>query len=300
MIQQNHDEPAYHEEQAFHHCPGCKENADAINGLKQEFVKLKEQLKTRVFTPSYDELFLRIKTLEEERDSLVTALRILSEDFKDHGGNRNTVDQNDEQQASKSWETVQPKKKKNPSGHKGVASGNNITIQRKQDQNKPPDVVVIGDSITRNIIGKKLSRNQNVNAFSFSGATIDDMVDFAKPVIKRKPKKIILHVGTNNLKMDQPKKIKNKVAGLVDSIKAEHPSIDVAVSSIIFRSDDQSLNSKIDEVNRRLSSFCQSKNWVFINNSNIKEDSLNRSGLNLNWKGAYRLASNFREYINGD
>ena len=71
------------------------------------------------------------------------------------------------------------------------------------------------------------------------------MVDFAKPVIKRKPKKIILHVGTNNLKMDQPKKIKNKVAGLVDSIKAEHPSIDVAVSSIIFRSDDQSLNSKI-------------------------------------------------------
>ena len=162
MIQQNHDEPAYHEEQAFHHCPGCKENADAINGLKQEFVKLNEQLKTRVFTPSYDELLLRIKTLEEERDSLVTALRILSEDVKEHGGNRNTVDRNDEQQASKSWETVQPKKKKNPSGHKGVASGNNITIQSKQDQNKPPDVVVIGDSITKNIIGKKLSRNQYV------------------------------------------------------------------------------------------------------------------------------------------
>ena len=31
VILQNHDEPAYHEEQAFHHCPGCKENADAIN-----------------------------------------------------------------------------------------------------------------------------------------------------------------------------------------------------------------------------------------------------------------------------
>ena len=151
---------------------------------------------------------------------------------------------------------MQPKKKKkNLAGHKGVASGNNITSQSKQVQNKPADVVVIGDSITKNIIGKKLSRNQNVNAFSFSGATIDDMVDFAKPVIKRKPKKIIVHVGTNNLKMDQPKKIKNKVAGLVDSIKAEHPSIDVAVSSIIFSSDDQSLNSKIDEVNRRLFSF---------------------------------------------
>ena len=98
---------------------------------------------------------------------------------------------------------------------------------------------------------------------------MDDVVDFAKPVIKRKPKKIILHVGTNNLKMDQRKKIKNKVAGLLGSIKAEHPSIDVAISSIIFRSDDQSLNSKIDGVNLRLSSFCQSKNWVFIDNSKL-------------------------------
>ena len=195
---------------------------------------------------------------------------------------------------------MQPKKKKNLAGHKGVASGNNITSQSKQDQNKPPDVVVIGDSISKNIIGKKLSRNQYVNVFSFSGATIDDMVDFAKTVINRKPKKIILHGGTNNLKMDQPKKIKNKVAGSVDSIKAEHPSIDVAVSSIIFSSDDQSLNSKIDEVNRRLSSFCESKKWVFIDNSNIKEDALTISGLRLNRKGFYRRASNFREYVNGE
>ena len=67
-----------------------------------------------------------------------------------------------------------------------------------------------------------------------------------------------------------------------------------------YKFHDQPFNSKIDEVNRRLSSFCQSKKWVFIDNSNIKEDSLNRSGLHLNRKGVYRLASNFREYINGD
>ena len=208
VVQQNHDEPTYHEEQAFHHCPGCKENADAINELKQEFVQHNEQLKSRDFIPSYDELLFRMKTLKEERVKLVTALRILSEDFKEYGSNTNTVDLNDKKQACKSWETVEPERKKNPAGHKGVAPGNNITSQRKQDQNKPPDMVVIDNSITKNVIGKKLSRNQNVNAFSFSGATIDDVVDFAKPVIKWKPKKIILHVGTNNLKMDQPKKLK--------------------------------------------------------------------------------------------
>ena len=278
VIQQNHDEHVYHDMQAFSHCPGCKENADAFNELKQEFVKLKEQLKKRDITPSYDDLLLRTKMLREERDSLVTALRLLSDDVKDHGRNTNAVDLNDEQRAS----------------------GNNITSQSQEDQNKPPDVIVIGDSITKNIIGKKLSRNQTVNAFSFPAATIDDMVVFAKPIMKREPKKIIPHVGTNNLRLYQLKKIRNKVVGFVDSIKAEHPSMDVAISSIIFRSDDQSLIPRIDEVNRRLSSFCQSKNWDFINNSNIKKDSLIRSGLHLNRKGVYRLVSNYREYVSGD
>ena len=114
----------------------------------------------------------------------------MSEDVKEHGSNTYTVDLNDEQQASKSWETVRPKKKKNPAGHKGVASGNNITSQGKQDQSKPLDVVVIGNSITKNIIGKRLSRNQNVHAFSFSGATIDDMVDFAKPLTSGNRRKL--------------------------------------------------------------------------------------------------------------
>ena len=36
FIQQNHNEHVYHDKQAFPHCPGCKENADAINELKQE------------------------------------------------------------------------------------------------------------------------------------------------------------------------------------------------------------------------------------------------------------------------
>ena len=44
------------------------------------------------------------KTVEEDRDSLVTALRILSKDVKEHGRNTNTVDLNDKQQVSKSWE----------------------------------------------------------------------------------------------------------------------------------------------------------------------------------------------------
>ena len=44
-----------------------------------------------------------------------------------------------------------------------------------------------------------------LSRFSFPEATIEDIQDFIKPVLKRKPQKLILHLGTNNLKIDKPK-----------------------------------------------------------------------------------------------
>ena len=64
--------------------------------------------------------------------------------------------------------------------------------------------IVVGDSITKNIIDPKLSKSHADKSFSFPGATIEDIHDYIKPVLKRKPQKIILHVGTNNLKTDKP------------------------------------------------------------------------------------------------
>ena len=136
IIRQNHDEHVYNGEQAFHHCPGCKENADAINELKQEFVKLNEQLKKRDFTPSYDELFLRIKPLEEERDSLVKALRVLSGDVEEHARNTITVDLNEQQQASIMGNDAAKEEEKS-CWAQSMASGNITTSQSKLDQNKP-------------------------------------------------------------------------------------------------------------------------------------------------------------------
>ena len=73
-----------------------------------------------------------------------------------------------------------------------------------------PTVAVVGDLITRNIIGSKLSGDQKVKSYSFPGATIEDLADHIKPVLRKKPKHIILHVGTNNLRSDKPKTVKKK------------------------------------------------------------------------------------------
>ena len=55
--------------------------------------------------------------------------------------------------------------------------------------------MILGDSMTYNIQGRKLSKAANVESKSFSGSTAHDMFDFAKPFTRRKPEEIIMHTG---------------------------------------------------------------------------------------------------------
>ena len=138
-----------------------------------------------------------------------------------------------------------------------------------------------------------------MKCISFPGATIEDMNDFIKPILKINPKKVIVHVGTNNIKKDKSKQIKQKLVKLVDEIKQEHPGLEIGISSILHRNDDPSLNLKVDQVNSHIEQYCHDKNFDFINNDNIiSEKCLNRSGLHLNRQGSSLLAYNFRKFIN--
>ena len=109
------------------------------------------------------------------------------------------------------------------------------------------------------------------------------MNDFIKPILKRNPKKVIVHVGTKNITKDKPKHVKQKLVKLVDEMKQEHPGLKIGISSILRRNDDPSLNSKIDRVNSHIEQYCHDKNFDFINIDNIITDKcLNKSGLHLN------------------
>ena len=152
--------------------------------------------------------------------------------------------------------------------------------------------------MTKYIHGPRLSRTHKVKSISFAGATVEDMEDFVKPIVRKKPKKIILHVGTNNLKRDKPKQLGKKIVELANNIKKQHCTAEIAISSIIHRADDISLNSKIDQVNESLMKMCSNNDLDFICNDNIKLDCLNVGGLHLNVKGTINLAANFRKHIN--
>jgi len=53
--------------------------------------------------------------------------------------------------------------------------------------------------------------------------------------LRRNPDRVIIHVGTNNLHLDEPKTIRQKISGLVDEIRLTNPNTKIAVPSITSR-----------------------------------------------------------------
>ena len=68
---------------------------------------------------------------------------------------------------------------------------------------KPTKVIIAGDSMIKhlNLNGYRMSaKNTRVQVSTFPGCTILDMADHIKPIQRKRPNKLILHVGTNSLK----------------------------------------------------------------------------------------------------
>ena len=65
-------------------------------------------------------------------------------------------------------------------------------------------ITILGDSIVKDIQAHKLKRslalNEKIQVKSFSGSTVDDMIDYARPTIRKEPDLIVLHVGSNDLR----------------------------------------------------------------------------------------------------
>ena len=98
--------------------------------------------------------------------------------------------------------------------------------------------MILGVSIVKIIQGRKLRRKvkQNVIVKSLPGAKIDCMSHYATPTVKSNPDRIIIHCGTNNLKMDEcPEAIAEKTIELTKSVKST--TNEVVISNIIPRSD---------------------------------------------------------------
>lgn len=182
----------------------------------------------------------------------------------------------------------------------------NITNKKKKDtssDNNDNDnhnkkvTCIIGDSMLKNMKGWILNKKLNKDFIvvkSFPGATTECIEDYIKPTLRKKPDRLILHVGTNNLKSsDTPSKISKSIISLAKL--CSESGCEVIVSGLITRGDE--LQGKVEALNSILQKSCGERNIGYIDHGNITINDLNGSKIHLNKRGANKLDKNIIEFI---
>ena len=121
---------------------------------------------------------------------------------------------------------------------------------RTSAQKRPKTTEILGDSIIKGIQGhtmkEAINHSENVFVRSFAGANTDVMNSYVCPTIKRRPNRIILHCGTNDLRSkESPWIIAENIMELAKQMESRET--EVFVSGIVQRADE--LNGKALEVN---------------------------------------------------
>jgi hypothetical protein len=155
------------------------------------------------------------------------------------------------------------------------------------------------DSIIKNLQGWRLSDDNNhVVVKGFAGANCTDMEDYFKPVVRKEPENIILHVGTNDLnKSASQDQIAQGIINLGIQINQDSPQTSITISEILPRTDKSNLPIKASQVNDIVKKYCDQNKWGYINHKAINATCLNSKGLQLNKKGTAIIAKSISSYI---
>ena len=150
--------------------------------------------------------------------------------------------------------------------------------------------LIVGDSMLGGIEETRMGPRRKVR--SFPGATIADLREYIVPLLRKKPSRLIAHIGTNDASFSSAKKIADDLLLFQKFVQSQLPDCLVIISSPINRLDDQKKAVTIRNVNVIL------KNMTDINlvdNSNITVKHLGKRKLHLNLSGSSMLARNFLE-----
>jgi len=114
-------------------------------------------------------------------------------------------------------------------------------------------VIVCGDSMVNGLDSNGVSSRVNqVSVRSFSGATSKDMIDYCKPLVNKKPNKLIFHVGTNDLTKNIVDSREN-FETIIKYVRQVSPNTEIVLSNVCTRKDDPRLEPKRTELNNKIS-----------------------------------------------
>ena len=161
-------------------------------------------------------------------------------------------------------------------------------ISQDQDIYPPGTCVIMGDSILNGLIEENLSKQHDVRIRKYFGATVNDLNYHVHPILRKKLKHIIVHIGTNDATRSTSSEILGKLLKLKILIKETLLETEVTFSTPTIRSD----NGKAALMVRNLCHHLLDLNMDILDNRNITSKHLGRKGLHLNKAGSTRLAKN--------
>ena len=153
--------------------------------------------------------------------------------------------------------------------------------------------LITGSSILLGIQEGKL-RNYKAKVRAFSGATVDDMHDYLKPLLRKKPDNIILHIGTNDSLNKSAKDIMEEIINLVEFIESELPTVNLCISCPVMRIDNMRANKVLRDLSFLITSSFRSN---IIIHDKFNGTCLGHKGLHLNAKGSTLLVTNYISHM---
>ena len=175
----------------------------------------------------------------------------------------------------------------------------NITKAKQTTGNTRKRVTIVGDSILNGIYEEGLQKSHNVRVKPHSGATTTDIVDYLKPVIRKKPDCIIIHAGTNDLTNNEQIDTLANFKTMIENIRNNSPETVIALSNVVIRKDKAAKEKKVSvtNLNKKIKELAKVKKIELIDNSNLDTSCLSRRMLHMNDKGNSYLANNFINFM---
>ena len=84
---------------------------------------------------------------------------------------------------------------------------------------------------------------------SFPGATIEDIYDYIKSLLKKCPKNVILHIGANNTVHDTSRIVLDKILSFKTVVEKALPDCNVYISNLTSRTDNAKASLTVNNVN---------------------------------------------------
>ena len=155
---------------------------------------------------------------------------------------------------------------------------------------KKGTVLIVGDSVVPGLRESKKSFRRNMKVRFFPGARIQDMYYYLVLLLRKRPDKIILHVGTGDATHMKADDMLEELSKLKSLIWEMLPSVKIVLLSPTIRVDKHNAN----ENNISFIKLLETNNYVLIKHPNINGNHLDRYGLHLNHDGTRVLAKNLR------